>query len=159
MRPAMLNIGAGIALALGLLVYATERDAAHVALMPAAVALSVGPLFGALGQWLPSFVHPFAFSLLWAATRPAGAPPAYSACVGWWAVDVAFEIAQHRSLNAPLSGLVRDIFGDGYATQLIAGYFQHGTFDSGDIVAASAGAMAAALLLTIVGHKGESNAR
>jgi len=159
MRPAMLTVGACVALALGMLVYATERDTAHVALMPAAAARSVGPAFGALGQWLPSFVHPFAFSLLWAATRPIDAPSAYAACVGWWVVNVAFEIGQHPSLNAALSGFTRDVLGGSRATRMFADYFLHGTFDAGDIAAATAGAMVAAMLLTIVGKLGESNAR
>ena len=33
-------------------------------LLPVWPRLGGGALFGPLGQWLPSFVHPFAFSLL-----------------------------------------------------------------------------------------------
>ncbi len=159
MRRAVLGSAACLALLLGSLVYLMERDAAHVALMPAAATLPIGPVFGALGQWLPSFVHPFSFSLLWAAARPPEAPPAYGACAGWWAVNVLFEIGQHPNLNVPLAGFVKDTFGDGRATQMLMGYFLRGTFDRGDIVAATAGAMAAAALLMLVCRKAESNAR
>jgi len=159
MRPAMLGLGGSLALVLGLLVYAIERDAARVAWMPSAATLPVGPVFGALGQWLPSFVHPFAFSLLSAATRPADAPPAYGVCFGWWAVNVAFEIGQHPALNVALSGWLQEVLGDGRGAQLLAGYFLYGTFDGGDIAAATAGAVAAAVILTLAGKRGESNAR
>lgn len=158
MRPAILSGGAGLALMLGLLVYATDRDPMRVALMPAAAALSIGPVFGASGHWLPSFVHPLAFSLLWAATRPANAPPAYRVCAGWWALNVAFEAGQHPRLSVPLAGLLHDIGGD--STRWLATYFVRGTFDVGDLVAATLGALVAAAVLFLVNrHSGRGDER
>lgn len=114
------------ALATGVLVYVADRVSAPPALIAPFVLGSVGPLFGAAGQWLPSFVHPFAFALLTAATRPRDAPPAYDACFAWWAVNVIFEIGQHPQFR-----------------------FLRGTFDVGDILAATLGAFAAAAVIRL----------
>ena len=83
-----------LALAAGTLVYLTDRDPSRAALIPAIPALAGLGLFGGPGAWLPSFVHPFAFSLFTAAIQPARRSPAYWACALWWAINVAFEIAQ-----------------------------------------------------------------
>ena len=117
-RPqAILAASGTLALALGLLVYLADRDASRSLLIPAAAALSAGPLFGELGQWLPSFVHPFAFSLFTAAARPPGSAPAYRACAGWWAVNVAFEAGQHPRVSAPLAEFLAGGPGNGAATR------------------------------------------
>ena len=112
----LLPIYGATAFALGAAVYLTDR-AAHDA-----------AIFGVLGQWLPSFVHPLAFSLFTAAAGNYRRP--YCACVAWWAVNVLFEFAQH-----PRVALMR------------------GTFDAGDLVAVTLGAIVAACLLRMGGHK------
>lgn len=101
------------AFAVGVVVYLTDRAPHHPAL-----------LFGAAGQWLPSFIHVFAFSLFTAAASARRDAPNYGACVGWWAVNVAFECGQHPSLH-----------------------WVRGTFDPADIAAATLGAISAALVL------------
>ena len=155
-----LNIGAGacatprrlaligsLALALGLLVYATDRDPAHALLFPTLAALHIGPIFGAVGAWLPSFVHPFAFSLLSAAALPRRARPAYGACAAWWAVNVAFEIAQHPRLSGAVAHALHRTFGHGAVADALADYGLRGSFDRADLVAVTAGSLAAAALL------------
>ena len=125
--PAVLVAAACSALATGVFVYVADRVSAPPALIAPFVLGSVGPLFGAAGQWLPSFVHPFAFALLTAAARPRDASPAYVACLAWWAVNVIFESGQH-----PKFGFLR------------------GTFDVGDLLAATLGALAAAAVIRLV---------
>ena len=110
------------ALATGLLIYLADRASAPPALIAPFAWGAAAPLFGVFGQWLPSFVHPFAFALLTAAARPRSARPAYDACAGWWAVNVLFEAGQRFHLF-------------------------HGTFDPGDIAAATLGALAAAAVI------------
>jgi hypothetical protein len=119
------------------------------------VAVFAVPLFGALGGWLPSFVHPFAFSLFTAASRPAGASPAYAACIAWWVVNVAFEIAQSRGIAAVIARNVENALGRTSVTQPLTNYLLRGTFDLGDLMAATAGALAAAGVLTFV-HRRET---
>jgi hypothetical protein len=141
---------AGLACALGALVYMTERSTGSVALMPAVLALGSGPLFGTLGLWLPSFVHPFAFALISAALRPPGTAPAYGACLGWWAVNVAFEAGQHPRIASGVAVAVRDLGLDGPWSRPLTSYLLRGTFDVGDLVAATLGALTAAALLYAV---------
>jgi hypothetical protein len=145
---------AGLACAFGLLVYMTDRSAAGVALMPNVLALGGGPMFGALGLWLPSFVHPFVFALLGAALRAPGAAPAYGACLGWWAVNVAFEAGQHARIAPRVAEALRELGVDGAWSRPLTGYLSRGTFDVGDLIAATLGALAAAALLHAV-HRRE----
>lgn len=141
---------AGIALALGLLVYAADRDPARVLLFPALAALRTGPLFGAAGSWLPSFVHPFAFSLLTAAALSPATRPAYGACAAWWAVNIGFEIAQHARLSGAFAEALHGVLGPSVVTDALANYVLRGSFDPADIVAATVGALAAAGVLALL---------
>ena len=51
-------------LLIGLWVYLADRAPGHAMWVPAWPRLGGGASFGVIGQWLPSFVHPFAFILL-----------------------------------------------------------------------------------------------
>jgi len=151
-RTALLLL-AGLALLLGLLVYLADRRAAGALLLPRFAALGSGPIFGVIAQWLPSFIHPFAFSLLSAAAmrQPLAAPRTfYGACAFWWAVNLAFELAQHPRFSAPLADALQSGLGQGAVTAAISRYLLHGRFDWGDIAALSAGALAAAALLGLL---------
>jgi hypothetical protein len=138
------------ALSIGILVYVTDRDASHAVLIPAVAALSGSHLFGVLGQWLPSFVHPFAFSLFTAAAQPAQSRPAYGACLAWWAVNVAFEVAQYPGFSADVADALQRAAGPAWLTNAVSNYLLQGTFDVADLAAATGGALAAALLLHLM---------
>ena len=97
-RPAALAAIGCVVFALGLLVYLMDRDASKAALIPSVAWLAGSNVFGALGGWLPSFAHTFAFSLFTAAVLPECGVPRYGACVAWFAVNVAFELGQHPQL-------------------------------------------------------------
>lgn len=138
------------ALGFGLLVYLADRDLARSALIPAAAALTVGPLAGTLGLWLPSFVHPFAFSLFTAAARHRSAPPAYGACAAWWAADVAFEVGQHPAVSTPVAAWLARAPDSVWFARVLADYFARGIFDPLDLLACTLGALAAAGVLLVV---------
>ncbi len=138
----------GLALAIGGLVYLTDRAASRALLIPGIHLLLREPLFGAVGQWLPSFVHTFAFSLFTAAALPPGFVSARRACVGWCVLNLAFELGQLRPVAEFLAGAMRDQLGSTPPVRLLANYFLRGTFDLGDIVAAVLGALAAAAVLS-----------
>lgn len=148
--PAWLVLIGGLAGAVGLLVYMTDRDAASAMLFPTIAALDVGPVFGSVGPWLPSFVHPFAFSLFTAAAMLPRASPAYGACGAWWAVNVVFEVAQHAQFSGYIAASLQLIIGPTWLTQALSNYFLLGTFDVGDIAAATAAALAAAAVLYLI---------
>jgi hypothetical protein len=139
-----------LALAVGLLVYLTDRDASRAVLIPSVGALAASNVFGMFGQWLPSFVHTFAFSLFTAAALPSRLAARYGACAAWCAVNVAFEAGQHPQVGARLAEALQRGFGRTALTRPLANYFLRGTFDGNDIVAAVLGAVAAAAVLRLV---------
>ena len=155
---------AALALTAGVLVYAVDRSGPHVLPLAGVAASFAAPLFGSLGHWLPSFVHPFAFSLLSAAARPSAAKarvvrPAYGACFAWWLVNVAFEAGQHPAVSTTLAQFIDRMLGDGGPARWLANYFMFGTFDVLDIVAATAGAGAAAAVLRVVHERERGHGR
>lgn len=146
-RPALLATIGCLALAIGGLVYLADREAAHAMLMPSVAALAGSRLFGVFGQWLPSFVHPFAFSLFTAAVLPTGSAPRYGACAAWCTVNIVFELGQWPQASTHIAQVLRDRFGHAPLAQAFANYLVRGTFDGGDIAAVILGALAAAAVL------------
>ena len=150
MQAALLVAVGCFALALGLLVYLADRDPAQAQLIPAVAALAGRQWFGPIGLWLPSLVHPFAFSLFTAAALPARSAWRYHACALWCVVNVAFELGQYPRASARLAEGLQDAFGSAAAGRSLANYFLRGTFDGADIAAAVLGAVAAACVLRLV---------
>jgi hypothetical protein len=136
-----------LALAAGTLVYLTDRDPTRAALIPAIPALAGLGLFGGAGVWLPSFAHPFAFSLFTAALQPASRSPAYWACALWWAINVAFEIGQAPSVSAEVADMLPRFLGQTWLATTLSDYLLRGTCAVSDLVAATAGAATAAAVL------------
>jgi hypothetical protein len=147
--PVILTTVGSLGLALGALVYATDRDSTHVILFPTFATLATGPVFGAVGQWLPSFIHPFAFSLLTSAAVRRSTSPAYGACAAWWAVNVVFELAQHPRLSERFAESVQGLFRQTWLSRALANYALRGSFHIDDLAAATAGALVAAGVLAL----------
>ena len=145
--PARLAVVGCLALAAGTLVYLTDRDPTRAALIPAIPALAGLGLFGGAGVWLPSFAHPFAFSLFTAALQPASRSPAYWACALWWAINVAFEIGQAPSVSAEVADMLPRFLGQTWLATTLSDYLLRGTCAVSDLVAATAGAATAAAVL------------
>jgi hypothetical protein len=143
-----------LALAVGVLVYMTDRDAARAMLFPSIASLDTGPVFGVLGPCLPSFVHPFAFSLFTAALRAPGRGPGYGACAAWWGVNVAFEVGQVPRIAELIADGLQCAGIEGPLTKPLTNYLLRGGFDVGDLIAVTLGALAAAAVLRVV-HRGE----
>jgi hypothetical protein len=155
--PGALPIGlAGAALLLGLAVYLVDRPVAPSLRVPGIGAFARPGAFGAVGGWLPSFVHPFAFALLTAALLPVRSRARFGACAAWGAVNVAFEIGQHPRLRGALASAIGQAFGPAPAARALANYFMRGTFDPLDITAALAGAAAAAGVLWLARRRAET---
>lgn len=148
-RSASLAAVASGALLLGVLVYLTDRSASSATMIPRVQALASHHVFGTIGQWLPSFVHPLAFSLFTAAAMPARAAPRYGACVAWAAVNLAFEVGQHAAIRETLAGALYGVIGHAPPVHWLANYFLRGTFDIGDMVVICLGSLAAAAVLSL----------
>ncbi len=146
-RMAGLCLLGAAALLLGVLVYLTDRPALPAALSNLSPWLARLQLFGAAGQWLPSFVHPLAFSLFTVAALPARAAPRYGVCAAWCAVNWVFEVGQHAAIKASLAVGLQDLLGHSPLVRWLGRYFLRGTFDVADLMATLGGALAAAALL------------
>lgn len=139
-----------LALALGVLVYLTDRNPAHAALVPAVPRLGGLQLFGAVGAWLPSLMHPFAFALFTAALQPPGRSPAYGACAVWWSIGVAFEVSQIQAVGSALHPMLDLLPLPSASIAVVGRYMALGTFDFADVIATTAGACTAAAVLRCV---------
>jgi len=157
--PARLFALGCLALGVGVLVYLTDRDPSRAALVPAVTALAQSHLFGAVGLWLPSFVHPFAFSLFTAAVQSPHRSPAYWACAMWWAINVAFEVAQAPNVSAEVADMLPHLLGQTWLTNALSNYLLRGTCAVSDLVAATAGAAAAAAVLRFIHLREARDAR
>ena len=143
------RIGLAVAaLGVGVLVYVFDRDPASAYLMPSYWSAFEGGTsrFGALHGQLPAALHVFAFSLLTSAVLGRARAAALVSCVGWWAIDSAFELAQHPKWVPWLAEYVPSF--DGIpGLENTAAYLRSGTFDGADLLAIAFGAMAAYLTM------------
>ena len=147
-QPALLAaLGCGI-LCIGLLIYLMDREASRAVLLPSLAMPGSSKLFGTLGQWLPSFVHPLGFSLFTAAVlKPTTAR--LIACAFWAAANVAFEVGQHAVFKPGWAEALHGGAGEWAVTRAILNYGLHGTFDAKDLSAAVLGALAAAVFIKV----------
>ena len=146
-RPTLLAATGGVALSVGILVYLADRPGSHAGFIPEIAMFSGLNLFGKIGQWLPSFVHPFSFSLFTAAVLKPGVAVRIGASTFWGAVNVAFEVGQHPALHSRWIDAMHRGAGDWAIPRSVLNYFLHGTFDPCDLDAAMLGALAAGVLL------------
>lgn len=124
------------ALAVGVAIYVLDRPPGSAYLLPRSATLfpDISLPFGIMGDWLPAFLHVFAFSLLTAALLSATRVAAAGACAAWWAIDSLFELGQHPAVSPHLG----------------AAYFVRGSFDPADLLATAVGALCAFATLTLI---------
>jgi hypothetical protein len=134
-----------MALGLGVLVYAFDRQAEYVYFLPAGMSFhnTHDGLFGPLGNYLPTFIHVYAFILLTVVVAGVSGSRALAVCVFWFAIDSLFEIGQMDSIAGWLAGHTPAWFDGIPFLENAAAYFLHGTFDVLDLLSIAAGALAA----------------
>ncbi len=148
-KQTQLLIGLGLtALMGGTAVYLLDRPAEQ-SVIPSALSLfaQTPPVFGHLGASLPSFAHAFAFALLTAALLGGAKRSALTACLAWGLLETVFELGQHPGLATWLVGALPPVGTPNAFVDYTRAYFQHGTFDPGDLLAIAAGALAAYLVI------------
>jgi len=136
-----------VVLSLGTLLYVLARPSDQV---PVLSALNVSHLLpavvGGLGSSLPTFAHVFAFSLLTAVLLDGGRRVCLAACLAWFFVDTAFEVAQHRHIGASIAEVIPDWFEAVPILDQAGSYFVAGIFDPWDLMSIALGAGAAYVL-------------
>jgi len=135
-----LAVAAGLVLLAGSAVYLLDRPAGSAWLVPPAwQAATDGRWFGAIGPWLPSFAHAFAFSVFTALVLPRRPGRAAAACVGWAAIDTLAEAGQHAAIAPALAAGLTSAFDGAPLAARIGRYFTQGSFDITDVLAGLAG--------------------
>ncbi len=134
-----------LALVLGSIVYLVDRPAGHLILVTEGMSLyGRTPItFGALAQVLPAFTHVFALCVLMGALTKSSRPITLAICLGWLAVDGAFEIGQHTVIARAVGNGFANLDSSSAVTRVVLDYLQAGRFDPLDMLAIGLGALAA----------------
>jgi len=151
-RPALIQIVAGvIVLIIGVFVYLVDRSSTSVYLIPDSWFLgdSIPPVFGAIGDHLPTFAHTFAFILFTSAVLEPWRWSAVVACTGWWAVGSVFEVAQSDAWAVAIAARVPAWFADWPLLDNVANYFIAGQFDRVDLVSIGVATVGAFIVIRL----------
>ena len=141
-----------VALAMGSLVYLIERPANETYFIPESLSLfnKVTPLFGAIGNHLPTFSHAFALVLITAAVSSARRASYLFICGFWLLIDGFFELGQHTSISPLITSNVPAFVAELPILSHAINYFLNGRYDPIDMLSIVLGVIAAygALLIT-----------
>ncbi|MGA9031832.1 MAG: hypothetical protein WB402_04860 [Sulfuricaulis sp.] len=148
---------AAVALSVGLLVYLLGRQPEHVYFLFHGFSLAHGhhSLFGVPGNYLPSFVHVYAFILLTVAVAGFSKARLIGTCAAWFVVASLFEVAQHPAISPIIAVAVPAWFARVPILDNTAAYFLNGTFDPLDLLFIALGTIAA--YVTIVLTRNSAN--
>jgi hypothetical protein len=144
----------------GVLVYLLDRPSGSVYFMPDSwsIADRTPAMFGALGRYLPTFAHTFAFILFTSVVLSPTRRAALGICVAWVVVESLFEIAQRDIIAAKIAANVPAWFADWPLLDNVADYFVAGRFDPLDLVSIMIAAGAAYLTMIYSTRRGALHA-
>jgi len=150
----MLAIAIG-ALCMGVLLYALDRQHDHVYFLSAWTPANspTARVFGTLGNYLPTFIHVYAFILLTAAVAAPAMNKIIPICLAWFTLDCLFEVAQIDSSARWIAQHIPDWFSGVPFLENTASYFLFGTFDVLDLLSIAAGTVAAYVTIRISSGK------
>lgn len=145
-KPECVQTGtAAMVLGMGVLVYLFDRSSASVYFVPDwwEFSESMPSLFGALGNYLPTFAHVFAFILLTTAVLRSRLRSALIICAIWFSFDSLLELGQLDVVAEKIVSIIPPWFQDWPLLENVAGYFVSGRFDPLDIASIALGTAAA----------------
>jgi hypothetical protein len=147
----MLAIAIG-ALCMGGLLYALDRQHGHVYFLYAWTPANYPTtrVFGSLGNYLPTFIHVYAFILLTVAVAAPAINKIIPICLAWFTLDSLFEIAQIDSSARWIAQHTPGWFSGIPILENTADYFLFGTFDVLDLLSISVGTIAAYITIHIL---------
>lgn len=150
-QPELLQITAATgALCIGVLVYVLDRQAEYIYFLPSWLSLEsqIGGLFGSIGNYLPTFIHVYAFILLTVVVAVPSITKLIPVCLAWFAFDSLFEVAQLNPIAQWIGSHTPIWFSGIPFLDNTADYFLMGTFDVFDLLSIATGTLVA--YLTIV---------
>ena len=138
-----------VALSIGVLVYLLDRQPGSVYFIPGGVSIadSLNPIFGQIGNHLPTFIHVYAFILLTVIIMSPSPAMVFWICVTWFSVDSLFELAQLTPIAHLIAEHVPAWFIGIPFLENTAAYFLAGTFDILDIISIAMGTVTAYLTI------------
>ncbi len=133
----------------GVLVYLLDRPSNSLYFVPDSWSISdrTPAIFGAIGRYLPTFAHTFAFILLTTAVMAPTRKAALGICAAWLSVESLFELAQSDAISANIARNVPAWFSDWPLLDNVAVYFVNGRFDPLDLVSIAVATGAAYLTM------------
>ncbi len=155
-KPAVLYVLiAIIALSIGLLVYLLDRQPDRVYFLSHAFSLAHGqhPLFGAMGNYLPTFVHVYAFILLTVAIVGSSNNRLLRICTLWFVMAALFECGQHPLLAPRIAASLPAWFAHIPILDNTAAYFLKGTFDLLDLLSIALGTISGYLTAVLIRNR------
>lgn len=149
-------IAAMSALILGLCIYLFDRNPETVYFISNWFSLDgeTNPIFGALGNYLPAFLHVYAFTLLTVIVFAQSHRQILIICAGWLTIDSLFEIGQINFIAESIASHTPGWFTGVPFLENTANYFLMGTFDILDLLSITIGTFTA--YITIILSKGLS---
>lgn len=140
---------AAVVFAFGIAVYVLDRPAGTAYLLPRWLEWhrAGAPLFGAVGEWLPSFAHALFFTVLTAAVLPASRWRPWLAVALWCALGSALEIGQHPALSSAWVAALPHWFAKVPVLDHLGAYWRTGGFGLDDLAASAVGCVLATVLV------------
>jgi hypothetical protein len=138
------------ALGVGVLVYVFDRQAEFVYFLPGWLSLhtQAGSIFGSIGDYLPTFIHVYAFILLTVIVAVPAITKLIPVCLAWFTLDTLFELAQIDTIARWIAMYTPSWFNGIPFLENTANYFLMGTFHVYDLASIAIGTIAA--YLTVV---------
>ena len=139
------------ALSLGLCIYLIDRQPETAYLISNGLFLNdnVRPVFGVMGNYLPTFLHVYAFILLSAAVFAQSHRQVLIICLSWLIIEIIFELAQINIIAQSVAIHIPDWFSVIPVVNNTANYFLMGTFDILDIISIIAGTLIAYMTISL----------
>ena len=140
------------ALGIGVLVYVLDRQAEFVYFLPGWLSLhtQAGSVFGSIGNYLPTFIHVYAFILLTVIVAVPAITKLIPVCLAWLTLDTLFEIAQIDAIARWIASHTPGWFSGIPFLENTSDYFLMGTFDALDLLSIAGGTLAAFLTVTFL---------
>jgi hypothetical protein len=140
------------ALGVGVLVYAFDRQPELTYFLPGWLSLNgqFGSHFGTLGNYLPTFLHVYAFILLTVVVAVPTITKLFPVCLVWFCLDSLFEIAQIDPIASWVATHTPAWLTGIPFLENTAKYFLMGTFDASDLLSIAAGTIAAYLTVSLL---------
>jgi hypothetical protein len=140
------------ALGVGVLVYVFDRQPELIYFLPGWLSLNnqLGGLFGSIGNYLPTFIHVYAFILLTVVVAVPSITKLIPVCLAWFTLDTLFEVAQMDAIAQWLAIHTPPWFTGIPFLENSSNYFLLGTFDAIDILSIAAGTITAYITVSVL---------